>query len=155
MTASLLLSARHLFVVFQACRRTFAAALEWTICTPGEAGTAALLATSMSRFWYLQCQFREGIGDGSEKDLRFLTNRLTPRPVVQSGITALGSMYWVMGHYDSAQANYERHLDISRELGDNMALGSALMNLGLVAMHRGEYPLARSRMERRVSACYE
>jgi predicted ATPase/predicted negative regulator of RcsB-dependent stress response len=123
-------------------------ALEWTINTPGEAETAARLAMSLIRFWFLQCLYREA--------LRWLERVLALDDEIDPAVlcklnNGVGSMYWVMGHFDSAQVYYERHLALSRELDDLMGVGSALMNLGLVAMHRGEYPLARSRMEESIT----
>ncbi len=123
-------------------------ALGWAICTPGEAVTAARIAVSLNKFWYLQCLYREGL-NWIEQVLE-LDAEIEPA-ILCKVFNAAGSMCWTMGQYDAAQAFYERHRTISSELGDELGRSYALMNLGLVAMHRGEYMLARSNMEESVT----
>ncbi|PSP16688.1 hypothetical protein BRC62_05700 [Halobacteriales archaeon QH_10_67_13] len=70
-------------------------------------------------------------------------------------IEAMGLDGRMRGDADDARAEYERALEISREIGDRHEEAQALTNLGIIAHRTGEYDRARDRYEAALSIQHE
>ncbi|MFL5731592.1 MAG: tetratricopeptide repeat protein, partial [Chloroflexia bacterium] len=125
------------------------AALEWSLSRDGRAEKGLRLAGALGRYWHHRGYFSEG-----RQWCAQLLSKTEPGPA-PSGLSVehakalrtLARMVWEQGDSMEARAIYEKSLDMSRALGDDRGLASALLGLGSVVMWQGEYDFSRSLYE--------
>ena len=110
----------------------------------GKSELALRLGAALWRFWHLRGYLSEGI--------RWLERVLAGDEPVASPVwvKALEGMGWLTqwkGNAEQAKAAYEEMLKLSRELGDNGNIATALNSLGTVAAQQGEHERARALLE--------
>ena len=111
---------------------------------PDSESSTTEICCSMVRYWYTRGMFLEG---KQWLEAAFASFPQMPDEQRARAHNGAGSFCWAMGDYDCATSHYAQHLDIRRKQNDPLGLGYALQNLGLVAMHQGQYPEARRLME--------
>ena len=115
------------------------AALSWLL-ERGEHRLALRLVAALWRFWHLRGHSSEGV--------RWLERALAQgNPAASPArVKALEGMGWLTqlrGDFDRAQASYEEMLELSRMLGDQGNVATALNGLGTVATYAGDGERAR------------
>ena len=133
-------------------RDNFDVALNWCLKPDNEPETALKLAVEMGRFWYLQNMYRTG--------LMWLRTTLQGAPSEDTDLLAkaynlAGSYCWAMAYFSEAKNYWEQTLALRRQQNDPLGIGYSLQNLGLVAMHQGEYTLSRNLIEESIAILRE
>ena len=124
-------------------------ALAW-LREQDDAALSLRLAEAMARFWAARGHYREGL-----IQLKRAVAVGDPAPTVKriSTLRAAGWIARLQGETDDAERLQTEALDMAWLLGDGVNAAAALQELSLVAMHRGDYDQAVSRMEMAL-ACY-
>ena len=103
------------------------------------------IGAALWRFWWLHGYVNEG--------RQWIAETLVNEhqiPVVYLGklYQGAGSLAWVQGDYDVAEAAFTRSLDIFRVHEDRAGIAGALNNLGVITLYHGDYVQAAERYER-------
>ena len=112
------------------------AALEWTIRSEKNAGTALLMAALLWRFWDMHGYITEG--------RKWLEDALAAQgdvnPQVRArALSAAGNLAIDQGDYGAAVKLHSEALQLRREIGDQRGIGASLSNLGVIARSQGDY----------------
>ncbi|MGH9136419.1 MAG: ATP-binding protein [Acidimicrobiales bacterium] len=114
----------------------------------GERGVRT--ATHLSFYWWVRGRYAEG--------RRWLEQLVDASPGAPAGVRAeawkgIGWLADDAGAYDVSSAAFERSLALSRELGDEMAIGKALNGLGNVSWKRGDFDEAIASWSEFLASC--
>jgi ATP/maltotriose-dependent transcriptional regulator MalT len=119
-------------------RDNLRAALGWLV-DQGEAERSQRLAGALGHFWFLFSDFREG-SDWLERTLAL------PQPTAPASralaLRWAGVLTLYRLHVLRAATHLDQSLALFRSLGDTYGVAQALVGLGLVAMHQGDYERA-------------
>lgn len=121
------------------------AALEWSLSSHGHADNGLRLAGALMYYWNQRGYFSEGRHWCSQ----LLSKAEQAEPSVEraKALRALASMSWQQGDSPEAREIYERSLEMSRALGDDLGMAEAMLGLGSVAMWEGDYDFSHSHYE--------
>jgi predicted ATPase len=100
----------------------------------GDAETALLLATGVTRFWWLHGHSREG----RSRLERSLAIGDAPAPVRARSLSSLAMLALFEGDLERARRFGEDALALYEDLGDKSGIGNALTSLGRAAVELGE-----------------
>jgi predicted ATPase/class 3 adenylate cyclase len=123
----------------------FRAALDWTVSS-GDAGSAMELSAGLWRFWQMRGHLHEGRRrmDGV---LAMRNSGEFPKERLAALEAAGGLAYW-QADMPVAQRFYDECLDLTRKLGDDLALANALYNAAFPrVVSRAAIPEARPMLE--------
>jgi predicted ATPase/class 3 adenylate cyclase len=120
------------------------AALTWATAPGADAVAGLRLSIALLMFWYVRGHFAEACSlvAGS-----LATSQDAPAAVRAEAMGGLGAMTWQLGDYATARRHQEACLAIHRDLGDERAIASSLIDLGGVDFAEGDYASARARFE--------
>jgi DNA-binding CsgD family transcriptional regulator len=117
-----------------------------------EGGTALRLGAALWRFWHTRGYLSEGT-NWLERVLAVGEPAASP-----ARVKALEGMGWLaqfQGEYQRARATYEEMLELSRGLGDNGNIATALNSLGTVAAQQGDNERARALLQENLEVIEE
>ena len=120
------------------------AALTWAAAPGGDAVSGLRLAIALLMFWYVRGHFAEAC---SLVSALLDVSQNAPAAIRAEAMGGLGAMRWQLGDYATARRHQEEGLKIHRDLGDEGAIASSLIDLGGVDFAEGDYASARSRFE--------
>jgi non-specific serine/threonine protein kinase len=121
------------------------AALEWSLTSESRAQKGLRLAGALVRYW----QYRGHLSEGEQWCLQLLSKCGLDEPSVEraKALRGLARMTFDQGNSTEARPLYEKSLEMSRALGDDLSVAAALSGLGRVVMWQGEYEFSRSLYE--------
>jgi len=102
--------------------------------------SAVRLAAGLSVFWNIHGYLVEGRGVFAAV---LALEGDAPLLAVQQCQNGLGIMLAEQGEFEAAEDAFAKALELARELGDPVRVGTALSNLGNLAQFRGDIPEAR------------
>ena len=102
--------------------------------------SAVRLAAGLSVFWNIHGYLVEGRG---VFEAVLALDGDAPLLPVQQCQNGLGIMLAELGEFEAAENAFAKALELARELGDPVRVGTALSNLGNLAQFRGDIPEAR------------
>jgi non-specific serine/threonine protein kinase len=121
------------------------AGIDWAIGSR-QIITALRFASAFPRFWFIRAHHNEGV-----ERLKTILNRpdaMQPTPARLKALNAYLFMLWPSGQLTEIQPRGEEALDLGIQLADHWNSGFALLWLGVGTTAQGDYPLARSYLER-------
>jgi predicted ATPase/DNA-binding CsgD family transcriptional regulator len=118
------------------------AALEWSLSTRDRAEAGLRLVGALGRYW----QLRGYVGEGQMWFAQLLEKTEPAEPSVERAkvLRFLGVMTFEQGDFAEARSIYEKSLEMSRALGDDLGVAGALRGLASAALWHGEYDLGLS-----------
>ncbi len=120
------------------------AALQWCFAHPPDNVLALNFVAELGRYWYAVNRYQEGL-----KAIRQAIEivRDADPVLIDRATNVAGSFCWVLGDFDEAKRYWQANLEYRIAIEDHAASGISYQNLGLVAMHQGQYTQARSLLE--------
>jgi tetratricopeptide (TPR) repeat protein len=119
------------------------AAMSWALHPEGgDAATAARVGWALWQFWWVRGPHSEGRRWMESVLQRDLAPALRARIRVVAGSLALSH-----ADYERCEEYCEESLELSYQIGDELAAAWSRLGLGLVAMSRSDYGAATSRLE--------
>jgi predicted ATPase/DNA-binding CsgD family transcriptional regulator/Tfp pilus assembly protein PilF len=118
------------------------AALEW-LTGSGQTERAQVLCGDLLRWW----DARGRAGEAREWLGKALAYGPAPGPTGARALSAAAVFARRQGDYPEAERLYQASLEISRSLGDEIGIASAINNLGVLALDQGHPDQARQRYE--------
>src|SRR5579871_374420 len=100
------------------------------------------IGAALWRFWWLHGYVSEGRQWIAET---LASEQQVPPASLGKLYQGAGSLAWVQGDYDVAEAAFTRSLDIFRANEDRTGIAAALSNLGVIALYHGDYTQAAER----------
>ena len=111
------------------------AALQWTRDTV-RLDILGRIGAALWRFWWLHGY----VSEGRQWIAQALMNEeRVPQHYLGKLYQGAGTLAWVQGDYDVAEAAFTRSLDIFRANKDQASIAGALSNLGVIALYHGDY----------------
>jgi predicted ATPase len=122
------------------------AGLDWALANE-DIDAAARFAGALPRFWRVRGVYHM---EGFErlKGILDRSDAIRPSAARLKALNAYLSLLWPWGRVTEIQSRGEEALELSMQLGDRRNSAFALLWLGMGATAQGDYPLARSYLER-------
>ena len=120
------------------------AVLQWAT-SKGRFDMLGRIGAALWRFWWLHGYVTEGRQWIAET---LMNEQQVPIVYLGKLYQGAGSLAWVQGDYDVAEAAFTRSLDIFRVNEDRAGIAGALNNLGVIALYHGDYLQAAERYQR-------
>ena len=102
--------------------------------------SAVRIAAGLTAFWNIHGYLVEGRG---VFEAVLALDGDAPLLAVQQCQNGLGIMLAELGEFEAAEDAFAKALELARELGDPVRVGTTLSNLGNLAQFRGDFPEAR------------